>query len=117
MEKKVKIKSQINGSILHHSSLFVGIFETLCDIERQCNAVNALLLRYPKFKTRCCNSKYCYSCKISSFHQDISCQERMREEKSIFVQSCPSCQVPTIRSEGCSSILCLCGHVWRWADN
>ena len=96
--------------------MFEALFASILDIERQSCAITALLIRFPKFKTRCCQSSFCYSCKVSSFHKGVSCEERMRQEKSIHVQCCPSCQVPTIKSEGCSSILCPCGNSWRWAE-
>lgn len=96
--------------------MFVALFQSLHDIERQASAITRLLVCYPQFKTRCCQSNYCYSCKISSFHKGVTCEQRMRQEKMIDVQCCPTCQVPTIKSEGCSSIQCLCGHSWRWKD-
>jgi hypothetical protein len=115
-----KLKSQISERNIHHGSLFVTLFISLRgDIERQAVAITALLKRYPHFKTKCCKAQFCYFCKISSFHPGQSCLEWMRNERggggeSVVIKYCPSCSVPTVRSEGCSSITCLCGRNWSW---
>ena len=33
------------------------------------------------------------------------------------MQCCPACGVPTVRSEGCNAITCVCGAAWEWRDS
>ena len=30
------------------------------------------------------------------------------------IQWCPECGVPTVKSEGCNHIICVCGASWQW---
>ena len=39
---------------------------------------------------------------------------RQAPEIDIEAQYCPACNVPTIRSEGCNHIICVCGEEWTW---
>lgn len=107
------LKKRIAEGIMHHSSQFRRIIFAIADEERRGSAFNSLLLRYPKLKSRC-GGEYCFTCKIASFHIGLTCTERLRREQNIEAQYCPSCRVPTVRSEGCSSILCVCGAHWNW---
>ena len=38
------------------------------------------------------------------------------EESEIEAKYCPSCNVATVRSEGCDHIICVCGHNWNWEN-
>jgi hypothetical protein len=117
---RAKLSSEISQTKLHHGSLFIALFQSLHDLERQAAAITALLKRYPHFKTKCCAVRFCFFCKISSFHHGQTCVEWMREEQGggtgggLVIKYCPSCSVPTVRSEGCSSMTCLCGRAWTW---
>jgi len=59
----------------------------------------------------------CFKCKVRGWHRQQSCEERQRKEVSQDVQFCPGCGVPTVRSEGCSHIICVCGRSWTWRQD
>jgi len=92
--------------------------EELCgllhDVERVVALHLAYYRRYPLIKTPCCGSKMCFRCKVRGHHEGKSCLERQAEEAVIDAQSCPGCGVPTVKSEGCNSIICVCGTSWSW---
>jgi hypothetical protein len=29
-------------------------------------------------------------------------------------QYCTGCGVPTVRTDGCTEMLCVCGTIWEW---
>ena len=89
-------------------------FSLLLDVERRFTAHLEFLRQYPKIFTRCCNYGHCFLCKIEGHHKGKTCVQIQSEEKGIECQYCPGCNVPTLRSEGCSEILCVCGKVWEW---
>lgn len=86
----------------------------IADLERRLAVQLAWLHRFPRQRTLCCLERFCFRCKISSWHRGVSCQERLHSEKARQAQLCPGCGVPTQRSEGCRKITCVCGRVWEW---
>ncbi|KAK3270646.1 hypothetical protein CYMTET_20958 [Cymbomonas tetramitiformis] len=86
------------------------------DVERRAGLQLAFLRRFPKVHYRCCrNVRVCFKCKMAGHHPGQTCQDRMRAEyKDHNIQYCPSCNVPTIRSQGCTSMVCVCGHGYEW---
>eukprot|EP00929_Paragymnodinium_shiwhaense_P006803 TRINITY_DN110764_c0_g1_i1.p1 TRINITY_DN110764_c0_g1~~TRINITY_DN110764_c0_g1_i1.p1 ORF type:complete len:1400 (-),score=415.85 TRINITY_DN110764_c0_g1_i1:154-4353(-) len=86
----------------------------IADLERRLALQLAFMHRYPRQRTPCCGERFCFKCKISSWHRGTSCRERLQSEKARQAQLCPGCGVPTQRSEGCSKITCVCGHIWDW---
>lgn len=86
----------------------------ISDLERRLAVQVAWLHRFPRQRTPCCGERFCFRCKVSSWHRGTSCQERLQSEKARQAQLCPGCGVPTIRSEGCRKITCVCGRVWEW---
>jgi hypothetical protein len=44
----------------------------------------------------------------------MTCEEVQRNQLEVECQFCPSCGVPTQKTEGCDHIICLCGHNWDW---
>lgn len=86
----------------------------ISDLERRLALQLAWMHRFPKQRTPCCGERFCFRCKVSSWHRGISCQERLQTEKARQAQACPGCGVPTIRSEGCRKITCVCSRVWEW---
>ena len=100
-------------------------------------------VRFPFITTMCCCYPTCFKCKTSGFHEGQTCAEKQAEELAVdaqvglpvcsgtgeavvrrrnrwcllfvcCVQYCPECGVPTIRSEGCSQMICVCGAAWEW---
>mmetsp|Transcript_24293 Transcript_24293/g.54038 ORF Transcript_24293/g.54038 Transcript_24293/m.54038 type:complete len:501 (-) Transcript_24293:120-1622(-) len=92
-----------------------GLNSILGDPERAVALLLAALHRYPFIQTPCCSCDFCFKCKIEGHHPGITCEERQAKEVSIEAQYCPSCAVPTVKSEGCSSIQCVCGRHWVWS--
>eukprot|EP00928_Gymnodinium_smaydae_P031276 TRINITY_DN22_c0_g3_i1.p1 TRINITY_DN22_c0_g3~~TRINITY_DN22_c0_g3_i1.p1 ORF type:complete len:1433 (-),score=369.84 TRINITY_DN22_c0_g3_i1:79-4377(-) len=86
----------------------------ISDLERRLALQLAWLHRFPRQRTPCCGERFCFRCKVSSWHRGVTCRERLRSEKTRQAQICPGCGVPTQRSEGCHSIACVCGRVWEW---
>mmetsp|Transcript_302 Transcript_302/g.248 ORF Transcript_302/g.248 Transcript_302/m.248 type:complete len:131 (-) Transcript_302:74-466(-) len=75
----------------------------------------AILKRYPKIRTTCCDADHCFRCKIHTHHEGSSCEEILKEQlPEGDIQFCPSCGVATVRTEGCNHIICLCGENWTW---
>lgn len=44
-------------------------------------------------------------------------QSAAEAEKAKEAQVCPGCGVPTVRSEGCLKMNCVCGREWEWSEN
>jgi len=86
----------------------------ISDLERRLAVQLAWMQRFPRQRTPCCGERFCFRCKVSSWHRGISCQERLQTEKARQAQLCPGCGVPTQRSEGCRKMTCVCGRVWEW---
>ncbi|CAE8733408.1 unnamed protein product [Polarella glacialis] len=86
------------------------------DPERRLAMQLAWLRRYPKVRTTCCRASVCFKCKVRGWHRNLSCEERQRQETGRDAQFCPNCQVPTIWSDGCNHIRCVCGTEWTWED-
>eukprot|EP00656_Telonema_subtile_P010299 TRINITY_DN14942_c0_g1_i1.p1 TRINITY_DN14942_c0_g1~~TRINITY_DN14942_c0_g1_i1.p1 ORF type:complete len:271 (-),score=67.19 TRINITY_DN14942_c0_g1_i1:3-815(-) len=87
----------------------------LTDLERRAALQLECLRRMPFIRTPCCKETLCFKCKVMGHHCGETCADRMKEElRCGEVQCCPSCMVPTIKMEGCSEIVCVCGEVWEW---
>ena len=41
-----------------------------------------------------------------------TCAEKQRETADIDCQFCPGCNVATVKTEGCNSMICVCGTYW-----
>merc|ERR1712228_841662 len=91
---------------------FKAVYKLLGYAERAVALQLAFYRRYPFILTPCCRSRVCFKCKVSGHHVGQSCEERQASELAIEAQYCPGCGVPTVRSEGCSSISCVCGASW-----
>ena len=99
---------------------FYTLVRLVEDIERKTTLLLVWLRRYPYFKTPCCNAPMCFKCKTSDWHDGESCEQRMREGLGApkgGVQWCPKCGVPTVKSEGCNHIVCVCGASWEWLSS
>lgn len=86
------------------------------DEERRVCIQLAAFRRFPKLRTPCCNAKMCFKCKVAGWHPRISCEARQQKfvESGSGVQCCPSCGIPTQRTEGCLQMDCVCGKSWTW---
>lgn len=92
------------------------ILSLLCDVERRLCAQLGLFRKYPKIVTRCCYEPHCFMCKVYGHHEDITCEQMQEQEIGIDAQFCPACGVPTLRTEGCSHIVCVCWMDWEWQE-
>lgn len=63
----------------------------------------------------------CFKCKTTGWHEGESCDKRLRDGYQGLpkggVQWCPKCGVPTVKSEGCNHIVCVCGESWTWMQS
>mmetsp|Transcript_20716 Transcript_20716/g.38466 ORF Transcript_20716/g.38466 Transcript_20716/m.38466 type:complete len:526 (+) Transcript_20716:83-1660(+) len=84
------------------------------DVERRARFLLTVYKKFPKFYVQCCHYEHCFACKIDNWHEGITCEQHQRDELDIEAQFCPECGVPTIRTDGCSDMLCACGGVWQW---
>jgi len=90
------------------------LLSLIVDVERRCTLNLSWVRRFPFVYTRCCDCQVCFKCKTSGFHEGQTCAEKQADELEIEAQYCPECGVPTIRSEGCSHMICVCGASWIW---
>lgn len=92
------------------------VMSRIVDLERRTCLQLAQLRRDPFIHTPCCDSEFCFKCKVASHHEGETCEERQRGELEISCQFCPDCEVPTVRTEGCDHIVCVCGSEWTWQE-
>jgi ankyrin repeat protein len=90
------------------------VLPSIVDIERRTCLHLAHLRKTPFILTPCCDAEFCFKCKVGSHHDGETCEERQRAELDINIQFCPECEVPTVRTEGCDHIVCVCGTDWTW---
>lgn len=102
---------ELLGQVMQHLPTLIT------DPERRGCFQLAFFRRYPKILTPCCSVSFCFKCKIGDWHDGESCEDRQRAEMDINVQFCPECGVPTVKSEGCDHIVCVCGANWYWREN
>jgi len=91
-----------------------GLPTLIVDMERRCALQLAWLRKFPKIELPCCRVEVCFKCKVTGHHPEVTCAERQASELSIEAQYCVECGVPTVRSEGCNHIVCVCGAHWTW---
>jgi len=91
------------------------VFRLLGDVERRAALHLAQVRRNPKILTPCCGMEFCFRCQTSGWHSGTACEEILASQAAIELQFCPACGVPTQRTEGCSSMVCLCGEHWTWS--
>lgn len=86
------------------------------DSERRLALQLAFVRRFPfLINLGCtCSEEICFKCKISEHHDGETCEEKQKGMCDVDAQFCPGCGVPTIRTEGCSSMICICGTYWEW---
>ena len=110
------VVKMIDAGVLHDllGSFMRSVIVLLVDIERRLAAQLALYRVYPKVYTACCGSAHCFMCKIKGHHADKTCEEVQSALVGEEAQYCPGCGVPTLRTEGCHQILCVCGMSWQW---
>ena len=110
------VRSDLSSGVCRGGALkyIKTAFSLLLDSERKFSAHLEFLRQYPKIFTDCCKYEHCFLCKIEGHHEGRTCEEVQREESGAECQYCPGCNVPTLRSEGCSEIMCVCGEVWEW---
>jgi len=90
---------------------------SIIDIERRTCLHLSILRRNPFILTPCCDAEFCFKCKVGTHHAGETCEERQQNELDIHVQFCPECEVPTVRTEGCDHIVCVCGADWSWQNH
>jgi hypothetical protein len=92
------------------------IFHLVEDVERRATLQLAWLRRFPHVRMECCGCRMCFKCKVVGWHR-VTCEQNMADlDGDSKAQHCPECGVPTIRSEGCSEIICICGAYWEWNE-
>lgn len=91
-----------------------SMISLILDVERRFAAQLEIYRKYPKIRVTCCNAKHCFLCKIQGHHKTKTCSEVQNSERGLNCQYCPGCGVATLRTEGCTEILCVCGAVWKW---
>ena len=90
------------------------VLPLMLDLECRTRFQLALYRMYPKFFVLCCEYAHCFACKVDEWHEGTSCEDKQKHELQIDAQFCPDCSIPTIRTNGCSDMLCVCGSVWEW---
>jgi len=92
-----------------------GLLGLVDDCARRAVLQLAFLRRWPKMWSRCCNAAHCFKCKVGSHHEGVTCDEvQRRQMQDSTPQFCPGCGVATVKTEGCNSMICICGEEWTW---
>lgn len=88
----------------------------IVDLERRAALQLAWYRKFPMCTTPCCGEPMCFKCKLTGHHYDdgSTCADVQRQANEIDAQFCPACGVATVRSEGCSHMICVCGENWTW---
>lgn len=73
-----------------------------------------MLLSAGIVNTKCCNTAYCYKCKVRVDGRHV-CRDDVRG-RNLQVRKCPRCSVLLARTEGCNSVRCPCGNNFRWSE-
>jgi hypothetical protein len=108
--------THVQDRVLPRSHPLNKLAALITDPERRAAWQLALLQRFPMTWTPCCQAQVCFRCKTYGWHHE-TCQERQRQEVGKEVRFCPHCGVPTIKSEGCDHMVCVCGRDWNWATH
>lgn len=90
------------------------VLPLMLDLECRTRFLLSLYRTFPKFYALCCQYGHCFCCKVDQWHEGTSCEDKQQEELLIEAQFCPLCTIPTIRTDGCSDMLCVCGSSWQW---
>lgn len=91
------------------------LLELIEDVTRRVVLQLAFLRLWPKTFSLCCMTPHCFKCKVSTHHEGVSCEEvQRRQMQDDDIQYCPGCHVPTLKSEGCNGMVCICGECWSW---
>jgi len=76
--------------------------------------MRTLCVAAEKVRTGCCDIKMCYKCRMRMDRGNHVC---VIDKVSGDVRACPKCRVPFIKTEGCNSIRCPCGHSYQYRDS
>ena len=68
---------------------------------------------HPTFRTRCCKSKSCFSCKSVS-HVGKTCQANLGCNCDNDIIECPKCGISLTKGDGCDSVVCVCRNNISW---
>lgn len=68
---------------------------------------------YPTFRTRCCKSKSCFSCKSVS-HVGKTCQANLGGQCDNDIIECPKCGISLTKGDGCDAVVCVCRNNISW---
>lgn len=99
------------------------IYRLLPDVERRALVLNVVLRRQNGVVTPCCSMDVCFRCKYdgTAHATEAECtatiekrrieadSDRTNDETFI---NCPECLVGIVHAGGCSSMRCLCGHMF-----
>jgi len=104
--------------------IVVTIIGLLYDPERKAT----LLLRYmrnrPHIWTECCSQEHCYRCQTGSYHDGMTCDEYVKQNKDdegdeigeVLFVPCPACNITICKGDGCDSMSCFCGKDFGWTE-
>ncbi|CAD7930905.1 unnamed protein product [Amoebophrya sp. A25] len=90
------------------------LVERIKCFERKAVTQLAIFRKYPKIYTLCCGADHCFKCKVGHWHQGMTCDEMQQRELDTEAQFCPECGIPTIKTDGCNEMICVCGAYWHW---
>lgn len=92
------------------------ILRLVFDIERRMALQLAFLRKFPFVSDQgcACKAATCFKCKRKGHHVGMTCTQMQQNELKCEVQYCPTCNIATIKTEGCNSIICVCGSYWEW---
>lgn len=102
------LKKPVSGSLINN------VLGNIANPERRAN----LQLRYYRdntiIETTCCSAIHCFKCKKTGSHFGELCSNVI-DSLNNDITICPNCTVQLVKSEGCNTVICPCGHKFDWA--
>ena len=68
---------------------------------------------YPTFRTSCCKTPSCFSCKSAS-HVGSTCQANLGGNCDNDIIYCPKCGIALTKGDGCDAVVCVCRANLSW---
>jgi|SaaInlStandDraft_5_1057022.scaffolds.fasta_scaffold06536_2 hypothetical protein len=111
--KIIKQYSDTSLINLDLDTLVINLLKTIKNPEKRANMYLRHIKYNPIVQTVCCGEDVCFKCKRMGYHS-ICIKDDEHDDNNI--ARCPNCDMLIVKSEGCDSMSCQCGHSFNWRD-